>query len=209
VPFSNRDDLRAVMDHFVIQKAHVLGLSRGGMIALDTAVETPERFLSLTWVAGGLRGYDVNDPRLVDIWPEMENLEEAKDWPRLVEMETQMWTDGPGQSADRVDPDVRRRMIEWNTENYRAEQPANQPTQPDVAAAEALDRLTMPTLFIWGTLDELGVLKAGEKLVAEVAGARSQVYEGVAHMVNLERPAEFNSLVGGFLDEVDALNARG
>ncbi len=208
VPFSNRDDLRAVMDHFGIAKAHVLGLSRGGMIALDTCVETPERFLSLTWVAGGLRGFDVDDPRLVAIWPEMEKVEEAKDWPRLVEMETQMWTDGPGQSADRVDPDVRRRMIEWNTENYRAEQPANQPTQPDVAAVEVLDRLTMPTLFIWGTLDELGVLKAGEKLVAEVAGARSQVYEGVAHMVNLERPDEFNALVGGFLDEVDALNAR-
>ena len=209
VPFSNRDDLRAVMDHFGIPKAHVLGLSRGGMIALDTAVETPDRFLSLTWVAGGLRGFDVEDPRLVDIWPEMEKVEEAKDWPRLVEMETQMWTDGPGQPADRVDPDVRRRMVEWNTENYQAEQPANQPTQPDVPAAEILDRLTMPTLFIWGTLDELGVLKAGEKLVAEVAGARSQVYEGVAHMVNLELPAQFNALVGDFLDEVDAAGARG
>ena len=203
VPFSNRDDVRAVLDHFQIDKAHVLGLSRGGMIALDTAVETPERFLSLTWVAGGLRGFDVDDPRLVDIWPEMEKLEEAKDWPRLVEMETQMWTDGPGQPADRVDPDVRRRMIEWNTENYHAEQPANQPTQPEIAAAEVLDRLTMPTLFIWGTLDELGVLKAGEKLTAEVSGARSHVFEGVAHMVNLEKPDEFNRLVGDFLDEVD------
>jgi 3-oxoadipate enol-lactonase len=203
VPFSNRDDLRAVMDHFGLAKAHVLGLSRGGMIALDTAVETPERFLSLTWVAGGLRGFDVDDPRLVDIWPEMERLEQAKEWPALVEMETQMWTDGPGQPAERVDPDVRRRMIEWNTENYHAEQPANQPTQPDVAAAEALDRVTMPSLFIWGTLDELGVLEAGEKLVAEVPGARSHVFEGVAHMVNLERPREFNELVGEFLDEVD------
>jgi len=203
VPFSNRDDVRAVMDHFGLDRAHVLGLSRGGMIALDTAVETPERFLSLTWVAGGLRGFDVDDPRLVDVWPEMEKLEEAKDWPRLVEMETQMWTDGPGQPSDRVDPDVRRRMIQWNTENYAAEQPANQPTQPEVPAAEALDRLTMPTLFIWGTLDELGVLKAGEKLSTEVAGARLHVFDGVAHMVNLERPDEFNQLVGDFLDEVD------
>jgi 3-oxoadipate enol-lactonase len=203
VPFSNRDDLRAVMDHCGIEKAHVLGLSRGAMIALDTAVETPQRFLSLTWVAGGLRGFDVDDPRLVAIWPEMEKLEEAKDWPRLVEMETQLWTDGPGQPADRVDPDVRRRMVEWNTENYQAEQPANQPTQPEVPAAELLDRLTMPSLFVWGTFDELGVLRSGEKLVAEVAGARSHVFEGVAHMVNLERPEEFNRLVGDFLDEVD------
>jgi pimeloyl-ACP methyl ester carboxylesterase len=204
VPFSNRDDLRAVMDHFGIEKAHVLGLSRGGQIALDTAVETPERFLSLIWVAGGLRGFDVDDPRLVDIWPEMEKLEEDKDWAALVEMETQMWTDGPGQPPDRVDPDVRRRMVQWNTENYLAEQPANQPTQPETPAVEILDRLTMPTLFIWGTLDELGVLEAGKKLAADVAGARSHVFEGVAHMVNLERPVEFNALVGDFFDEADA-----
>ena len=62
---------------------------------------------------------------------------------------------------------------------------------------------------IWGTLDELGVPKPGAKLVSEVAAARSQVYGGVAHMVNLERPAELNALVDGFLDEVDALNATG
>jgi pimeloyl-ACP methyl ester carboxylesterase len=154
-------------------------------------------------VAGGLRGFDVDDPRLEAVWPEMEKLEQAKDWEPLVEMETQMWTDGPGQPSDRVDPDVRRRMVEWNMENYRAEQPANQPTQPDVPAAEALERLTMPTLFIWGTLDELGVLKSGEKLVSEVGGARSHVFDGVAHMVNLEKPAEFNQIVGDFLDEVD------
>jgi pimeloyl-ACP methyl ester carboxylesterase len=203
IPFSNRDDLRAVMDHFGYEQAHVLGLSRGAMIALDTTVETPERVTSLTWVAGGLRGFDVDDPRLEAVWPEMEKLEQAKDWEPLVEMETQMWTDGPGQPSDRVDPDVRRRMVEWNMENYRAEQPANQPTQPDVPAAEALERLTMPTLFIWGTLDELGVLKSGEKLVSEVNGARSHVFEGVAHMVNLEKPEEFNRIVGDFLDEVD------
>ncbi len=67
----------------------------------------------------------------------------------------------------------------------------------------------MPTMFIWGTFDELGVLKSGEKLAAEVAGARSHVFEGVAHMVNLERPAEFNQLVGDFLDEVDRDELRG
>jgi 3-oxoadipate enol-lactonase len=197
VPYSNRDDLRAVLDHSDLEQAHVLGLSRGAMIALDFTVENPERVKSLTWVAGGLRGFEAeSDPRLSQIWPEMERLEAAKDWERLVELETQIWTDGPGQPPDRVDPDVRRRMIEWNLENYRAEQPADQAIQPEVPAAELLDRLTMPTLFVWGTLDESPVAASGEKLVAEVNGARSHVFEGVAHMVNLERPDEFNRLVG-------------
>jgi pimeloyl-ACP methyl ester carboxylesterase len=204
VPYSNRADLAAVLDALGIEKTHLVALSRGAMIATDFVVERPERVKSLTWVAGGLRGFEVDDPRLTEIWPEMERLEEAHDWEPLVELETQLWTDGFGQSADRVDPEVRRRMIEWNLENYRAEQEPNRPIQPDVPAAERLDEITVPTLFIWGTLDELGVLRAGEKMAAEIPGARSHVFEGVAHMVNLERPAEFNLLVRDFLDQVEA-----
>lgn len=199
VPYSNRDDLRAVLDKLGVGKTHLLGLSRGAMIALDFTVESQARVESLTWVAGGLRGFDVQDPRLTDIWPEMERLEEARDWERLVDLETRVWIDGPGQPPDRVDPDVRRRMIAWNMENYLADQQANQAIPPDVPAAERLGEITLPTFFMWGTLDELGVIRAGEKLAAEVAGARSHVFEGVAHMVNLERPGEFNGLVADFL----------
>jgi pimeloyl-ACP methyl ester carboxylesterase len=208
VPFSNRADLAAVLDHCGVERAHVLGLSRGAMIALDFTVERPERVLSLTWVAGGLRGFEPDeDPRLVAQWPDMERLEEAKDWEPLVELETQVWTDGPGQSPDRVDPALRRQMYDWNLENYRADQPANQPIQPEVPAAELLDTIKVPTLFIWGTFDEQPVGVAGAKLAAEVRGARSHVFEGVAHMVNLERPEEFNRLVADFLADVDAGNA--
>ncbi len=204
VPFSDRADIATVMDHLGLDRAHLVGLSRGAAIALDFTVEQPSRVRSLTWVAGGVRGFDVDDPRLTDTWPEMERLEEARDWEPLVELETQVWTDGPGQPADRVEPSVRKRMVEWNMENYRAAQPANQPTNPDFVTAELLGGIRVPVLAMWGTFDEAGVPQAGEKLAAEVPGARSHVFEGVAHMVNLERPEEFNSLVGDFIDEVDA-----
>ena len=176
------------------------------MIALDFATENPDRVKSLVWVAGGLRGFEPDeDPRLTAIWPQMERLEEAKEYDQLVELETQIWTDGPGQSADRVDPALRKQMVEWNRANYDADQPSTGGIPPEVPAAELLDRLTMPTLFIWGTFDESPVLAAGAKLAAEVPGARSHVFEGVAHMVNLEREAEFNALVGGFFDEVESV----
>ncbi len=205
VPYSNRDDLRAVLDHLGVQRTHLLGISRGSMIATDALLETPDRFRSLTWVAGGLRGLEVDDPRLTDIWPEMERLEEARDWEPLVAMETQVWTDGPGQPPDRVDPEVRRKMIAWNMENYLADQKPDQPIPFDgPPAAERLAEIDLPTLLMWGTLDELGVLRSGEKMAAEIRGARSHVFEGVAHMVNLERPAEFNRLVREFLDEFEA-----
>ncbi|MEA2675870.1 MAG: hypothetical protein QOJ81_11 [Chloroflexota bacterium] len=204
VPYSNKDDLAAVMDHFQADVAHVAGLSRGAQIALDFAVNEPARTKSLTWVAGGVRGLEVpDDPRDEAVWHQTEELEKSKDWEKIVELETGLWTDGPGQPPTRVDPDIRRRMMEWNLESYRAEQNANQPSAPEVQAAQALDRLTMPLLAMWGTLDVTSTLRSGEWLVANVPGTRSQVFEGVAHMVNLERPAEFNRLVRDFLDEVE------
>jgi 3-oxoadipate enol-lactonase len=133
----------------------------------------------------------------------IEPLQKAKDWEKIVDLETALWTDGPDQPPTRVDPDVRRRMIEWNLESHRAEQSAEQATAPEVEAAKALDRLTMPVLAMWGTFDTSSTLASGEWLVANVPGIRSRVFDGVAHMVNLERPEEFNRLLREFLDEAE------
>ena len=202
-PWSDRADLLAVMDGLEIESAHLVGLSRGAGILLDFAVENLPRVRSLTWVAGGIRGHVFEDSSLDDIWAEMERLEEANDYEALVELETQVWTDGPRQPADRVDPAVRRRMVQWNSESYRADQPGDTDLPPDYVTADLLSDIHVPVLAIWGTLDVPRVLAAGEHLAAAVPDARSHVFEGVAHMVNLERPDEFNTIVGDFIDAVD------
>ncbi len=205
VPYSNAEDLRGVLDHVGVDKTHLLGTSRGGSIAMDFTLQNPDRVKSLILVAAGLNGYEVeDDPRLVAVWPEMERLEAEHQWDALVELETQIWTDGPGQPPGRVDPEIRRQMIEWNLENYRAEQVANQVQRPEVAAALRLNEIKVPTLLVWGTLDEAPVGKSNEKMAVDITGARTHVFEGVAHMVSLERPAEFNALLLDFLDRVEA-----
>jgi pimeloyl-ACP methyl ester carboxylesterase len=209
VPYSNVDDLAAVMDHFAVDSAHVVGLSRGGQIALDFAVNSPERTRSLTWVAGGIRGLEVpDDPRDVAAWEAIEPLIATKEWEKIAEMETALWTDGPDQPTTRVDPDVRRRMYQWDLESLRAEQSPEQVIKPEIEAANALDRLTMPVLAMWGTLDVTSTVKSGEWFVANLPGIRSRVFEGVAHMVNLERPTEFNELLREFLDDAEAAAGR-
>lgn len=209
VPYSNSGDLGLVMDHFGADSAHLVGLSRGAQIALDFAVNVPARTRSLTWVAGGVRGLEVpDDPRDEAVWHQTEELEKTKDWEKIVELETQLWTDGPDQPPTRVDPDVRRRMIQWNLESYRAEQTPNQVSAPELVAVDHLDRLTMPVLAMWGTLDVTSTVRSGEWLAANLPGIRSHVFEGVAHMVNLERPAEFNQLLREFVNEVEAASGR-
>src|SRR5688572_6215950 len=56
VAFSDRADAAAILDHFRAPSAHVVGQSRGAMIALDFSIERPERVDSLVVVAGGIGG---------------------------------------------------------------------------------------------------------------------------------------------------------
>ena len=58
IAFSNRADLLAVLDGVGVDRAVFVGNSRGAMICLDTALETPERAVALAWVGGGIGGFD-------------------------------------------------------------------------------------------------------------------------------------------------------
>jgi len=208
VPFATRDDLRRVLDHLGIEQTHLVGNSCGGSIAIDFTLENPKRVCSLVLVAAGVGGFQApDDPRTVELEAQTERLYEQKDYEKVVELETQIWTDGPGQLPTRVDPEVRRKMVEWNLESYRAEQDAEQIQRLDPPAADRLSEISVPTLITWGTLDVSSIDVSAQKLAAEVSGARTHVYPGVAHMVSLEKPAEFNRLLSDFLAEVDSASA--
>ena len=55
---------------------------------------------------------------------------------------------------------------------------------------------------MYGTLDEPGTSDAMRHLAASVSGARIEVFEGSAHMLNLEQPQRFNRVLRDFLDGV-------
>lgn len=203
VPFSNREDVLRLLDHLGVERTHLLGLSRGATIALDFALEHPERVSALVIGATTPSGFEFEAPEMDATWTEVERLEEAKDWDALVELETRIWTDGVGRSTDRVRPDARARMVAWNLENYRAEGGSGQPQPLDPPAAGRLAEVAVPTLVTWGDLDVPDILAGGDAMASGIAGARRHVFTGAAHMINLEYPEQFNRLVLEFLAEVD------
>lgn len=198
VPFSNRADLAALLDHLDERSAHVVGMSRAGSIALDFALEFPDRVRSLTVAAGGVGGYESPAGSSEDTFAEPEKLWEAKDWEALADWETAFWVDGQGQPADRVDPAIRAKVHDWILTNYRAEKEEGQPQVLDPPAAQRLGSLRAPLLVMLGTLDEPGTSDSMRHLAAAVPGARLEVFEGAAHMLNLEDPERFNRLLREF-----------
>jgi len=200
VAFSNRADIAALLDHLGIQRAAVVGISRGGMIALDFTLEQPERVSALVLVAAGLGGMEL------DLRPDEQaigDLEEsmwlAKDWAGVADLDVRAWVDGIGQPEDRVPAAIRERVRAMSRANYEAEHAEGQPIVLAPPAAGRLAEVHVPTLVIHGDLDTSTIAPVAEALERGIAGARRVTIEGVAHMVNLERPAEFQKLVLDFL----------
>ena len=201
VPFSNRADAAAVLEHVRAASCHLIGQSRGGSIALDLTLERPELVESLVVVASGQGGYEPELPADVvpPPWDEMERLWEAKEWAPLAELETRVWVDGWGQPQTRVDPGLRRRVHDWILETYRDEKNEGQPQPLDPPAVGRLDEVSVPVLAVLGTADEPGSVMASSRLAEGISGAQLEEFEGVAHMIHLEQPERFNRLVMDFL----------
>lgn len=192
VPFSNRADIAALLDHLGEERAHVVGLSRGGSIALDFALEHPGRVRTLTVAAGGVTGYDspLEDAAM---WDEVDALYEAKAWERVADWEPAHWADGPGQPPDRV-PAIHARVHDWILDNVSAELVEGQPQPLDPPGESRLGGLRVPLLVILGTLDDPATSDSMRHLAASVPGSRLVELEA-AHMINLEHPERFQGLL--------------
>jgi pimeloyl-ACP methyl ester carboxylesterase len=201
VEFSNRADAAAVLDEVGERSAHVIGLSRGGQIALDFVLEQPGRARSLSVVAGGVGGFEPAVASTVD-WEEVEGWWASKEWQRLTDFEVAYWVDGPGQPVDRVDPEIRARVADWISTNYRAEKEEGIPQVLDPPAEARLAELSVPLLVVVGEFDDESTKASMQHLVDRVPGARMESFT-TAHMVNLEQPQRFNEVLGAFLDAVD------
>jgi pimeloyl-ACP methyl ester carboxylesterase len=201
-PFSNRADIAALLDALGFDRVALLGCSGGGRVALDFTLERPTRVSALVLVAAGISGFAHDETAEERALSESEEASwEARDWPALADLDVQVWVDGVGQSHARVPAPIRERVRAMALGNYEAGYAEGQPIALDPPAADRLSEVRVPTLVIDGDLDASGVTAAAAALVRGIPGARRVTLPGVAHMVNLERPADFHRLVLGFLAE--------
>jgi len=206
VSYSNRQDLYDLLHHLGVEKAYLMGCSRGGQIAIDFTLEHPEMVDALIVVGGGVSGHEdkATDAEMA-MFTEMEAALNHKDFPALVDLEMRMWIDGPGQPETRVSPQMRqktRAMIANNYAQHQTETPDARPLEPP--ADKRLDEIHVPTLVIIGDLDVSDTQATMDYLAQQVAGAQKVVMPGTAHLPNMEQPERFNQIVLDFLGEVPA-----
>ncbi|MDE0242266.1 MAG: alpha/beta hydrolase [bacterium] len=203
VEFAYWADVAALLDHLGVDRAHVVGQSFGGSIALDLALARPACVATLTSVAGGISGYRPDLGHEEDNVPrsDLDRLWDEKKWVELAELETQIWVDGWGQPATRVDRTLRDSIKGEVLSTYKAENEEGLPQPLEPTAADRLGELTVPVLVMIGALDEARSRATAAHLVASVSEGCSVEVAGVAHMIQLEAPERVSEELRDFIQD--------
>jgi pimeloyl-ACP methyl ester carboxylesterase len=199
-PHSHVDDALAVLDHFGVGAAALVGNSRGGRTALDLALAHPERVTRLVLIAPAVRGA----PDLGELSATVKALagaidaaEAAGDLAEVNRLEAHVWLDGPAAPEGRVGGPARELFLDMNAIALASPDAGEEADLP--SAWDRLAEIGVPTLVIVGALD-LGVTMATcTALAAAVPGARLEVIPGVAHLPQMEADPTVFGLIDEFL----------
>ena len=200
--FAHFEDLQALMKSRQIEKAIIMGLSMGGYVATDFTLQYPGQVTALVLAAPGLSGYDFNDKYMAKMDSQLYGALQQGDMKMFVEYFQQAWTDGPHRTPAEVDSSVREKVRQMAFETITNWNPASQEAPLDPPAVGRLAEIRVPTLAVVGDLDMPVILKIVELIEAQIPGTKKVVIPGAAHMLNMEKPQEFNKVVLEFLENL-------
>ncbi|HXH83139.1 MAG TPA: alpha/beta fold hydrolase [Candidatus Tectomicrobia bacterium] len=201
------EDLRALMDHLGIARAHVGGFSMGGSIALNFGLAYPARVRSLVLAGTGTGSIDKEQFRR-EFGPIADQLERegparvAETYLRgptriqLLRKNPAMWqklfTEFAGLSGTGLANTLRRVQL-------------MRPTMYELA--DRLPSVRVPALVIVGE-EDAPALEPSRFLAKQIPGARLEVLPATGHTLNLEEPERFNAAVLDFLRGASARAPR-
>jgi 3-oxoadipate enol-lactonase len=194
-PYSEIEDLQALLNHLQVKRAALVGSSAGGGLVLEYVLAHPEAVEKLVLVGavvGGL-GFSThfNNRNRENFKP----LAERRDLAATVAN----WASDPYLISGSNEA-ARRRLRELLTQNpQNITRPYNFARPPQRPTLARLGEITVPTLIVVGEADIPDVHAHAGAIQAGIAKARRVVLPKAGHLPYLERPEEFNALVLDFL----------
>jgi pimeloyl-ACP methyl ester carboxylesterase len=199
------DDVRDIMNHLEIDKAHIVGLSMGGFAALHFGIHYPDRAISI--VVGAV-GFGAEPDKTEQFRHEVELVANRFEQEGAVKF-APIYGSGPGREQYEIkDP---RGFQEFLTQlgehsskgsaltlrGVQARRPSPFDLVPD------LEKMTVPALIIHGDEDR-PCLATGALLKRTIPSAGLMVFPKTGHTINLEEPGLFNQAVQDFFSQVES-----
>ena len=200
--FAHYRDLSDLLTALNIDTANFVGASMGGATVINFALDQPHRVTSLTLVDPAVGGYEFTDEETIAGWKEATEAYEAGDLERAAAIESDMWLAGPHRSLDDIDSESRNLVRTMLLRSYELVNREATEAEQNPPAIERLRELTAPVLLVVGKLDTPDMKSIAERLEREIPTCRVESVADAAHLPSLERPEEFEKLLGSFLEEV-------
>ncbi len=191
------EDLLALIDELSLKPAHLVGCSMGGSVAIDFALDHPDRISKLVLVGSSIGGFAFR-PEHAHLFAEAATAKQAGDLEALNQAMLRLFLDGPQRPTGYVKEPLRKKFLDMNAIAIRSDFEKAPPAQ-NVLAVRRLHEITAPTFVVVGDMDVPTVLEAAGLLADSIPNARKAVIHDAAHLPNLEHPAEFNQIVLDFL----------
>jgi 3-oxoadipate enol-lactonase len=191
--YASEDDLAALLKFLKMEKAYIVGLSLGGRIAIDFALAHPEMTDGIVPVAPGLSGFHFSDDP--NEWNVLRAVQ-AGDFAKAADYWLQSGYMAPAMENPKIAPRLRQLSLENVHENL--DNPLLE-TMPNPPGIDRLPEIKAPTLILVGNRDVPDIHEICGLLRARIPGAKEIVIEGSGHVVNMEKPEEFNRAVLEFL----------
>ena len=194
-PFSLVDlaeDAAALLDAVGWERAHVLGISMGGMVSQELALRHPERIrtLALGCTYAGGPGSVLTEPAVLQVLAEAMM---SGDRERAIR-QGYATNVSPAFAADEANYGPFREMAT----SVPAALPVVMQQMQAITAHDTSSRLgeiRAPTLVVHGTEDVMLGAANGRMIAAAIPGARLELLEGVGHLFWWEQPARSAELV--------------
>jgi pimeloyl-ACP methyl ester carboxylesterase len=177
------------LDYFGLDSPTLMGFSLGGWLAAELAATRPDQLGKLVLV--GAAGLRIEEARIADIFlltrPELMALTfyDAQSVKELAQLCPETPSEQERDLKERSQ--IMAQILAWKPFMHNPKLPYR------------LHRISIPTLLIWGREDGVVPLPHGEAYAKAIPGAQLKVIDRCGHAPQLERPAEFVSLVKEFL----------
>jgi pimeloyl-ACP methyl ester carboxylesterase len=202
-PYASHEDLATILDSLGIRRVVIVGLSLGGRIAVDFALTHPDRVAGMVLVGPGLSGF----PWARDADPSWTAIGQAIER-RDSTAAALHWLETPYMKPAMERPELRPLLRQLAVDNASSWVTKDSEQELDPPAYRRLSEIEVPTLIVVGQRDIADIQRIVAKIGSDIRGSSRVTIPGAGHMVNLERPAEFERVVRPFLDSVSLVRAR-
>lgn len=192
---NHAEDLRLLIEHLNLPRAHLVAASMGGAIAVRFALEHPELVRSLTLAGAVVDGFEGWDEEFGQRLRRARKIAQTEG----VEAAVKDWLTHPFFAATRDVANFAKTAVRYSGAGWLTSVRAPKGATSDFSRLVEIEK---PTLVVVGEADVDPCRQMADEVKRRVPTARTAVIKGAGHLPCWDQPDEFNRVLLEFLDSL-------